>query len=200
MPAVRRSRDAALAFVERAVDDTTERLPTVDRDAMRLVLLLHRVTNAIVYDLESTVHRPSGWSWSAFRAVFTLWVNGPMEPSRLAEQSGMSRQAVSALLKTLAAEGLVERRADDRDRCRSARTHLSRSQPSRGRVGRIARTRGAPAADRPPGEARRHGRRAVGQSPLLIRCRDRPRRRRVPLATMRTRRGSTTPRIRSRAG
>ncbi len=115
MPAVRRSRDAALAFVERAVDDTTERLPTVDRDAMRLVLLLHRVTNAIVYDLESTVHRPSGWSWSAFRAVFTLWVNGPMEPSRLAEQSGMSRQAVSALLKTLAAEGLVERRADDRD-------------------------------------------------------------------------------------
>ena len=106
MPAVRRSPDAALAFVRRAVDDTADRLPAVDREAMQLVLLLHRVTNAIVYDLESTVHRPSGWSWSAFRAVFTLWVSGPMEPSRLAEQSGMSRQAVSAPLKTLAAEAI----------------------------------------------------------------------------------------------
>ncbi len=109
------ARDAAVAFVGRAVDDTAERLPTIDRDAMQLILLLHRVTNAVVYDLESTVHRPAGWSWSAFRAVFTLWISGPLEPSRLAEQSGMSRQAVSALAKTLEADGLVERRTAPRD-------------------------------------------------------------------------------------
>jgi DNA-binding MarR family transcriptional regulator len=108
-------RDAALAFVDQAIDDTVERLPTVDREAMELVLLLHRVTNTVVYDLESTVHRPAGWSWSAFRAVFTLWISGPLEPSRLAEQSGMSRQAVSALAKTLEADGLVARRTADRD-------------------------------------------------------------------------------------
>ena len=113
--ALSRSRNAALAFVERAVDDTAGRLPEVDREAMRLVLLLHRVTNAVVYDLESTVHRPAGWSWSAFRAMFTLWISGPLEPSRLAEQSGMSRQAVSALAKTLEADGLVERRTAEHD-------------------------------------------------------------------------------------
>jgi DNA-binding MarR family transcriptional regulator len=80
-----------------------------------MVLLLHRVTNAVVYDLESTVHRPAGWSWSAFRAVFTLWISGPLEPSRLAESSGMSRQAVSSLAKTLEQDGLVERRTTPRD-------------------------------------------------------------------------------------
>jgi len=105
------SREPALSFIERAIADTSERLDGIDRQAMQLVLLLHRVTNTIVYDLESTVHRPAGWSWSAFRAVFTLWISGPLEPSRLAEVSGMSRAAVSALVKTLEADGLIERTA-----------------------------------------------------------------------------------------
>ena len=109
------ARDPALAFVDRAVDETVTRLPEVDRQAMAMVLLLHRVTNAVVYDLESTVHRPAGWSWSAFRAVFTLWIGGPLEPSKLAEASGMSRQAVSSLAKTLEQDGLVERRTAPHD-------------------------------------------------------------------------------------
>lgn len=107
--------DPALAFVEHAVDETATRLPHIDRHAMAMVLLLHRVTNAVVYDLESTVHRPAGWSWSAFRAVFTLWISGPLEPSKLADASGMSRQAVSSLAKTLEQDGLVERRTAARD-------------------------------------------------------------------------------------
>jgi hypothetical protein len=89
--------DPALDFVDGALQQVPDRLGGIDREAMALVLLLHRVTNVVVYDLESTVHRPAGWSWSAFRAVFTLWVSGPLEPSRLAALSGMSRQAVSAL-------------------------------------------------------------------------------------------------------
>ena len=109
------THDEALAFVGRAVDDVGERLDGIDREAMQLILLLHRVTNVIVYDLESRVHRPAGWSWSAFRAVFTLWVSGPLEPSRLAETSGMSRQAVSSLVKTLEADGLIARTAAARD-------------------------------------------------------------------------------------
>jgi DNA-binding MarR family transcriptional regulator len=108
-------RDPALAFVARAVETTSARLDGIDRQSMELVLLLHRVTNTVVYDIESTVHRPGGWSWSAFRAVFTLWVSGPLEPSRLAELSGMSRQAVSALVKTLESEGLIARRAAPND-------------------------------------------------------------------------------------
>ena len=107
--------DPALAFVDHAVDEAATRLPAIDREAMAMVLLLHRVTNAVVYDLESTVHRPAGWSWSAFRAVFTLWISGPLEPSRLAEASGMSRQAVSSLAKTLEQDGLVERRTAPND-------------------------------------------------------------------------------------
>ena len=109
------THDEALAFVERALDDVTGRLDGIDRDAMQLILLLHRVTNVVVYDIESRVHRPAGWSWSAFRAVFTLWVSGPLEPSRLAETSGMSRQAVSSLVKTLEADGLITRTAVESD-------------------------------------------------------------------------------------
>lgn len=114
-PVTTDTRDPALAFIDRAVDEATTRVPGLDRQAMAMVLLLHRVTNAVVYDLESTVHRPAGWSWSAFRAVFTLWISGPLEPSRLAEASGMSRQAVSSLVKTLEQDGLVERRTAPHD-------------------------------------------------------------------------------------
>ena len=105
----------ALGFVDRAVEQTGRRVAGIDPDAMALVMLLHRVTNVVVYDLESTVHRPAGWSWSAWRALFTLWISGPIEPSRLAELSGMSRQAVSSLAKTLEADGLVERRGAEHD-------------------------------------------------------------------------------------
>lgn len=108
-------RDPAVAFVDRAVDEAAARLPDIDAEAMTMLLLLHRVTNSVVYDLESTVHRPAGWSWAAFRAVFTLWISGPLEPSRLAEASGMSRQAVSSLAKTLEHDGLVERRTAAHD-------------------------------------------------------------------------------------
>lgn len=109
------ARDESLSFAGTAVDRTAQRLPDIDRDAMALVLLLHRVANSVVYDLESTVHRPAGWSWSAFRLLFTLWVSGPQEASRAAELTGMSRAAVSSLAKTLAAAGLVERSADPSD-------------------------------------------------------------------------------------
>jgi DNA-binding MarR family transcriptional regulator len=105
------ARDEALAFVTRALAETPRRIDGIDRESMELILLLHRVTNVVVYDLESRVHRPAGWTWAAFRAVFTLWISGPLEPSRLAETSGMSRQAVSSLVKTLEADGLIARSA-----------------------------------------------------------------------------------------
>lgn len=120
------ARDEAISFVERAVAGAAARVDDTDTEAMELVMLLHRVTNAVVYDLESTVHRPAGWSWSAWRALFTLWISGPLEPSRLAELSGMSRQAVSALAKTLEADGLIERRGADRD-ARSVVLSISRA-------------------------------------------------------------------------
>jgi DNA-binding MarR family transcriptional regulator len=108
--------DAFLSFADVALDRTVERLPETDRSAMAMVLLLYRVSSTVVYDLESTVHRPAGWSWSAFRLLFTLWVAGPQEASRAAELSGMSRAAVSSLSRTLSTAGLVDRGPDERDR------------------------------------------------------------------------------------
>lgn len=106
----------SLAYAQVVLDTTERRLPGVNRSAMAMVLLLHRVANAVVYDLESTVHRPAGWSWSAFRLIFTLWVAGPQESSRVAALTGMSRAAVSSLAKTLSASGMVTRSPDLRDR------------------------------------------------------------------------------------
>lgn len=98
-----------LSFVDYAVDKTAAEVPGVDPIAMRLVLELHRVTSALVYDLESSVHRPSGWTWPGFRVLFVLWLAGPCEAKTVATLSGMSRSAVSALLKTLHRDGLVTR-------------------------------------------------------------------------------------------
>ncbi|PRX45193.1 DNA-binding MarR family transcriptional regulator [Prauserella shujinwangii] len=105
-----------LSFVDYAVSEAGARLPEIDADALRLVLTLHRVTSAIVYDLESAVHRPRGLSWPGFRVLFVLWIAGPLESKRVAELSGMSRAAVSALVNTLERDGLVSRRQADHDR------------------------------------------------------------------------------------
>lgn len=98
-----------LGFAGPAVAETAARLPGTDRSAMALVLLLTRVASGLTYDLESTVHRPAGWSWSAWRLLFTLWISGPVESRRAAELSGMSRAAVSSLAGTLSAAGLLDR-------------------------------------------------------------------------------------------
>lgn len=104
------------SFVDVAVERAGTRLPDVDAEAIRLVLTLYRVTNMVVYDLESVVHRPRGWSWPGFRLLFVLWIVGPMEAKRAAELSGMSRQAVSALINTLDRDGLVLRQPAEHDR------------------------------------------------------------------------------------
>jgi DNA-binding MarR family transcriptional regulator len=104
-----------LGFIDYAIEHTRRELPEIDSDAMRLVLTLHRVTSALVYDLESSVHRPRGFSWAGFRVLFVLWLAGPLEAKRVAELSGMSRAAVSALANTLERTGLASRRRADHD-------------------------------------------------------------------------------------
>jgi DNA-binding MarR family transcriptional regulator len=111
-------------FVDAAVERARDRLPGIEPEAMRLILTLYRVTNMVIYDMESVVHRPRGWSYPGFRLLFTLWIAGPMEAKRAAELSGMSRQAVSALVSTLARDGLVSKVPDDNDR-RAVRLSLT---------------------------------------------------------------------------
>lgn len=104
------------SFIDYAIDKAARELPSVDAEAMRLILTLHRATSMVVYDLESSVHRPSGWTWPGFRILFVLWIAGPMEAKATAELSGMSRAAVSALLNTLERDGLVSRSRAEHDR------------------------------------------------------------------------------------
>ncbi|HET8600182.1 MAG TPA: MarR family transcriptional regulator [Segeticoccus sp.] len=105
-----------LNFVEHAVAAAADQVEGLDPLAMRLVITLHRATSALVYDLESSVHRPAGWSWAGFRVVFALWLGGPMEGKRVAHLAGMSRAAVSALVHTLERDGMVTKRTSARDR------------------------------------------------------------------------------------
>lgn len=99
----------SLALIADARSAIPDRIEGIDLEAMQLVLLLYRVTNAVVYDIESTVHRPAGWSWSAFRLCFTLWVDGPLELRTAAKRTGMSKPAVTALANTLQKQGLLTR-------------------------------------------------------------------------------------------
>ncbi len=109
-------RAGSLSIADTAVQRTKERFPETNVDAMSIVLWLHRVANVVTYDLESSVHRPRGLSWPAFRLMFTIWVSGTMESKAAATQSGMSRAAVSSLTNTLDNLGLVTRTADATDK------------------------------------------------------------------------------------
>ncbi|MFD3925696.1 MarR family winged helix-turn-helix transcriptional regulator [Streptomyces sp. NPDC058614] len=97
------------SFIDYAVERVSRELPSIDPVAMRLVFTLHRAANMLVYDLESTVHRPRGWSWPGFRVLFAIWLTAPVEAKQVAEVSGMSRAAVSALVNTLERDGLVRK-------------------------------------------------------------------------------------------
>ncbi|MFD1812724.1 MarR family winged helix-turn-helix transcriptional regulator [Rhodococcus gannanensis] len=83
--------------------------------ATQVLLTLNRAANVVTYDLEASVHRPRGLSWSAFRLLFVTWLAGPIESKTAAELTGMSRAAVSNLTKSLVAAGLLDRAPDARD-------------------------------------------------------------------------------------
>ncbi|MFF3372164.1 MarR family winged helix-turn-helix transcriptional regulator [Streptomyces sp. NPDC002680] len=104
------------SFIDHAIERTARELPDVDPLAMRMVLTLHRAANMVVYDLESSVHRPRGWSWPGFRVLFVVWLTGPVEAKKVAELSGMSRAAVSSLVATLEKDGLISKERAPHDK------------------------------------------------------------------------------------
>jgi MarR family transcriptional regulator, negative regulator of the multidrug operon emrRAB len=104
------------SFVELARERLNEEFDDNDARATRAVLSLSRAASLVIYDLESSIHRPRGWSWSAFRLMFVLWLAGPMESAAAANLTGMSRAAVSNLSNTLVASGLLLKEAATQDR------------------------------------------------------------------------------------
>lgn len=98
--------------------------PGADVDATRTLLTLNRASDLITYDLESSIHRPYGSSWSGFRLLYVIWLAGPMDASKVARLTNMSRASVSNLITTLDQKGLLVRTADPCDK-RSVTLSLS---------------------------------------------------------------------------
>lgn len=87
-----------------------------DLDVLTAALNLIRVSNLLVGDLESRVHRPSGWTWAGFRVMFAVMVTQKAEPREVARLAGVSRASVSGVLNTLERSGLVVRERSSADR------------------------------------------------------------------------------------
>ncbi|MGC0362354.1 MarR family transcriptional repressor of emrRAB [Rhodococcus sp. 27YEA15] len=103
------------SFIDLANNRLAEEVGVHHKLATELLLTLNRASNIVTYDLESSVHRPRGWSWSSFRLLFVTWLAGPIEPKAAAELTGMSRAAVSNLSKTLINDGLIDSRPSKKD-------------------------------------------------------------------------------------
>lgn len=103
------------AFVDLATGRLTEQYGDHHELATRVLLSLNRASELVTDDLASVVHRPRGRGWSTFRLMFVVWLAGPLEPSGVARLTGMSRAAVSNLVKALEHENVVERRREGRD-------------------------------------------------------------------------------------
>lgn len=100
---------------ERLAEEFGDDLDEPDTRATALLLSLNRASGIVTYDLEASAHRPRGRSWTVFRLMFVLWLAGPQESHKVAELTGMSRAAVSSLVKPLVGEGVVARTAHERD-------------------------------------------------------------------------------------
>ncbi|MDO5627874.1 MAG: MarR family transcriptional regulator, partial [Mobilicoccus sp.] len=103
------------SFVPRACARLAEEHGYDEVGATELLLTLNRASGIVTYDLESTIHRPRGRSWAAFRILYVLWLAGPLEAKGVAELSGLSRAALSNLLGALVEQGVVARERDPDD-------------------------------------------------------------------------------------
>jgi len=80
-----------------------------DVEAMLVSFTLVRAANRIQQDLETSVHRPAGITWAAFRVLFAVSVVGPITPAHLAHLSSVSAASISSVLNTLERNKLVKR-------------------------------------------------------------------------------------------
>jgi DNA-binding MarR family transcriptional regulator len=109
-------RYTAHSFEEAARDKVADEIPGADLGVFAATFDLIRLSTRVMHDLESSVHRPAGWSYAGFRVMFTVWVAGSLPPMDIAHLSGLSRAAVSSVVNTLERDGLVTRSRESDDR------------------------------------------------------------------------------------
>ena len=107
--------DEPTTFEAQARDRVSGLGSSIDIDAFTTSFNLFRTSTRFIHDLESTVHRPKGLSTAGFRVLFTVWVLGEAQPRQIASLSGVSRAAVSGVVRTLETAGLVDKARDAND-------------------------------------------------------------------------------------
>ncbi|MCW4458647.1 MarR family winged helix-turn-helix transcriptional regulator [Microbacterium sp. MPKO10] len=114
------SRDDAVLpdwwFTHFAYGQLANHFPGVDADASRLVMRMRRATGTIgEYARADGISRNSLLSTAGQRIMLTLTVCGSLTQSKIADLSGMSRAAVSSVVRTLIADGMISRTRSPRD-------------------------------------------------------------------------------------
>lgn len=103
-------------FADFASHEVAKRIPAADTTANKMSVAINRVSHLLTYDYDSTVHRPEGSSWAAYRVMFAIWLAGPLTPAYAAELIGMGKSAISNLMKPLVSQGYITQEASSEDR------------------------------------------------------------------------------------
>lgn len=104
-------------------DFVTQLCPGAEEKAIRAGSMLLRVAHAL-YQLHESSLADAGLSFAQYRLLMDLLFSEQFQaceglnPSRLSERQGVSRNTVSALVRNLEEEGLVRRELDEGDRRR----------------------------------------------------------------------------------
>ena len=99
---------------ERKIVEELGHLP-LDFRAMWAISNVFRSGTALRRHLESTVLAADRLSWTAFTALWVLWIWGEMEARDFAAAVGISRPTASGVLSTLQRRRFVKRRKGSKD-------------------------------------------------------------------------------------
>lgn len=88
----------------------------INLESMALVSNIHRASVLIRNHFERRVLSEADLYWSAFVALWCLWIYGDLETRRLAIEMGVPKSTLSTILKLLEGRGLVLRRRNERER------------------------------------------------------------------------------------
>ena len=108
------------AYRQRWVQHVQELSPDINPETIRLMDKLRMVSHALYQKMEQSLDE-SGVSFARYRVLMLLHhaeLDGKagLNPSEISEYQGTSRNTISALIRDLEAEALVERHLDKQDR------------------------------------------------------------------------------------